>query len=108
MYLKVWTLYFNSDEDRPSIGTKAFHVLQGYSLAPVETKPPGSLINNYSLECNPMFEKSEPTIEYDLITISPRGKAHMSDIFKVIQLKNKQYDTIHSVACRINKLTYNF
>ncbi|MFA3763141.1 putative adhesin [Yersinia sp. 2466 StPb PI] len=102
------TLFFNSDENRPSIGTKAFHVLQGYPLAPVEIKQSGSIINNYSLEYNEIFERLKPTIEYDLISISPRGKAHMSDIFKMMQLKNKRYDIIHSVACRINKLTYNF
>lgn len=102
------TLYFNSEENRPSIGTKVFHLLQGYPLPPVDIKLPGELINNYSLQCNEIFRNLSPTSEYDLITISSEGKAHMSDVFKVIYLKNKRYDIIHSVACRINKLTYNF
>ncbi|HHR6132376.1 TPA: putative adhesin [Providencia alcalifaciens] len=102
------TLYFNSEENRPSIGTKVFHLLQGYPLLPVEIKLPGDLINDYSLQYNEIFRNLNPTVEYDLITISLGGKAHMSDVFRAIQLKNKRYDIIHSVACRINKLTYNF
>ncbi|HHR6132085.1 TPA: putative adhesin [Providencia alcalifaciens] len=75
-------LFFNSEVDRPSIGTKAFHLLQGHVLGPVESMPPGSVINNYSLTYNKIFEKLKPTAEYDLITISLDGKAHLSDVLR--------------------------
>ena len=102
------TLFFNSEENRPSIGTKAIHLLDGFPLPPVETKQSGCMINNYSLEHNEIFERLKPTLEYDLITISPRGKLHMSDIFNVIRRKNKNYNIIHYMACRIDKINYSF
>jgi hypothetical protein len=102
------TLFFNSELDSPSIGTKAIHLLQGFPLTPVDTKLEGSLINNYSLEYNALFERCLPTAGYDLMTISPRGKTHMKDVFNYIRSSQKGYELVHVFACRINKLTYNF
>lgn len=102
------TLLFNSLEDSPSIGTKALHLLQGFNVSPVDKALSGVLINNYSLTYNNIFNPVKPNEEYDLITISPAGKAHMSDVFDAIRIHNKRYINIHSFACRINKLTFSF
>ena len=102
------SLYFNSEANRPSVGTKAHWHLQGYPMDPVEIKPPVSIINDYSLTHNISDNGIMPTNEYDIITISKNGKAHVSDVFMAIRLQNKRYEIIHSVACRINKLTYDF
>ncbi|WP_137937103.1 putative adhesin [Chitinivorax sp. B] len=102
------TLYFNSADDTVSIGTKAFHLLQGYDVLPMDTKPGGSVIENYSLEHNHIFDRAIPTAQYDLITISPNGKAHMDEVFEAIRAHQLRYTVIHSFACRINKLTFQF
>ncbi len=103
------TLHFNCLEDHVSIGTRAIHLIDhGIQFDPIDTKQPGSTINNYSLTYNKKFERLTPTNEYDLITISENGKAHMSDVFRAIQLQNKRYEMIHSVACRIDKINFDW
>lgn len=101
------TLHFNSTEDRVSIGTRAAHLLQGFQVDPVDTKPEGNIIKNYSLEYDSKFETYHPNDEYDLIIISPDGKAHMNEVFDAIRVNNKNYESVHSFACRVNKLTYD-
>ncbi|MEZ8103401.1 putative adhesin [Vibrio bivalvicida] len=102
------TVEFNSDEDRPSIGTKANHLLMGTPIVPISTSLPGSLIHNYSLSHNPLFDSYKPNNTYDLIKVSSDGKAHMKDVFAAIQQHGLRYKTIRSFHCRINKLTYDF
>lgn len=99
---------FNSEEDRPSIGTKAAHLLSGFDIAPVDEYCSGQFIRNYSLSHNPLFDNYTPTREFDLIRIVPGKKAHMSDIFESFQRLNLSYDIVRSFACRVNKITYDF
>lgn len=100
------TLHFNSTEDRVSIGTRAAHLLQGFQVDPVDTKSEGHIIKNYSLEYDSKFETYQPNDEYDLIIVSPDGKAHMNEVFDAIRVNNKNYETVHSFACRVNKSTF--
>ncbi|NRO97451.1 hypothetical protein GWC77_16125 [Paraburkholderia sp. NMBU_R16] len=100
------TLHFNSTEDRVSIGTRAAHLLQGYQVDPVDTKSEGNIIKNYSLEYDSKFGTYQPNEEYDLIIVSPDGKAHMNEVFDAIRVNNKNYESLHSFACRVNKLTF--
>ncbi|WP_157659460.1 putative adhesin [Burkholderia ubonensis] len=102
------TILFNSGENEPSIGTKAMHLLQGHPIIPVDRKPAGAVIENYSLEYNELFERCLPTEHFDIVTISPQGKAHMSDLFDAIRIHKINYGSIHSFACRVNKLTFSF
>ncbi|MBU9851973.1 putative adhesin [Rahnella aceris] len=102
------TLLFNSAENEPSIGTKAMHLLQGYHQPSFETLKMGAVVKNYSLEYNKIFEGCLPTATFDLITITEKGKAHLSDLFDAIKMNRINYDTVHIFACRINKLTYRF
>ncbi|WP_415869564.1 putative adhesin [Burkholderia ubonensis] len=102
------TMLFNSGEDAPSIGTKAIHLLRGYPIIPVDKKSPGAVIENYSLEYNELFDRCLPTEHFDLVIISQRGKAHMSDVFDGIRMHHINYSSIHSFACRVNKLTFSF
>ncbi|WP_157637525.1 putative adhesin [Burkholderia ubonensis] len=102
------TILFNSGENEPSIGTKAMHLLQGYPVIPVDKKSPGVVIENYSLEYNELFDGCLPTEHFDLVTISQKGKAHMSDVFDAIRMYHINYSSIHNFACRVNKLTFSF
>ncbi|EGR2417037.1 putative adhesin [Vibrio cholerae] len=102
------TMEFNSEEDRPSIGTKAGHLLEGYPIDPIETVSSGHVIHNYSLSHNPLFDRYRPNDTYDLIKISENGKAHIQDVFRAIHSLNLKYKVIRSFHCRINKSTYKF
>lgn len=102
------TIEFNSEEHRPSIGTKASHLLAGHPISPIEIAPSGRLIHNYSLEHNPIFDRYQPNNTYDLIRVTRGKKAHIKDIFNAITVLGMDYKVIKSFHCRINKLTYDF
>ncbi|WP_447770328.1 putative adhesin [Aeromonas veronii] len=100
-------LHFNARHGSPSIGLKGGHMLQnGNSIDPLDVCLPGSKITNYSLTFNAKFEPFEPSSEYDVIKISPQGKAHMTDVFDALKIYGLMYEQIHSFACRIDKSTW--
>lgn len=97
---------FNTTEDNFSIGPRVLHFLQGYDYAPVEMVRGGEIIKNYSLSCDEKYAGLNPTLDKDVITISDKGKAHMSDVYEAIRIHSLMYTTLYSFACRVNKLTY--
>ncbi|MGU3626886.1 hemagglutinin repeat-containing protein [Comamonas sp. C24C] len=97
---------FNSLDGNVSIGTKADHLLQGFSVPPIDSSDSGTTIKNYSFEHAPVFDHYKPTDKFDLITIQPGKKAHMRDVFDALKASGSNCTTIHNFACRINKQTY--
>lgn len=94
---------FNARHDGVGIFTRALHLLYGYEPSVNEEVRGGSEIINYSLMHDSKAEAVAPNEEYDVVVISPNGKAHMSDIFSSMREHDCRYTYLYSVACRINK-----
>lgn len=100
------SISFNARPNKTGIFTRGLHLLSGAGHSVAEGVRGGSKIINYSLSYDSKAEDVEPNEKFDIIVISPHGKAHMSDIFDAMRQHNRRYTYLYSVACRVNKLTY--
>jgi hypothetical protein len=97
------TVKFNASHDNYGVYTHGLHLLGGAPATFNETVPANSRITNYSLENHDKCDFVNPNTNYDVITISPLGKAHLSDVFEALKQNGIQYTAINSFHCRVNK-----
>jgi len=100
------TIGFNCKEDHVSVGPRVLHFLNGHAYIPQDIYYGGSYIKNYSITHDSKYATLQPKAEIDIITISPSGKAHISDVFNAIKVLKKEYIFLYSFACRVNKSTF--